>query len=74
MSNDSFTATTTRTMSAYTSVLALAPHSQSHPLFVGVQNGMLSHHNAITEYFLPEAVTKTSANGMTVTYELEVFL
>lgn len=28
---------------------------------------------ALTTYILPEPVTKTSANGMTVTYELEVF-
>lgn len=49
-----------------------------HPLTTekivcNTHNGTLMHKAAIAAYKLPSTVTKTSANGMTATYELEVF-
>ena len=36
-------------------------------------NGTVGNRSALTSYLLPTPVTKTSANGMTATYELEVY-
>lgn len=45
----------------------------SEKIVCNTKSGMLHHKAAIAAYKLPETVTKTSANGMTATYELEVF-
>ena len=52
--------------------IILHPVAKKHTLPCAGENAWYNN-CAITSLVLPEPVTKTSANGMTVTYELEVF-
>jgi hypothetical protein len=45
----------------------------ANKLFCQIYIGAYYNHCAIAAYKLPAKVTKTSANGMTATYELEVY-
>lgn len=54
----------------YTYALCRHPFTTEELICV---SGYLYHNAAISAYKLATPVTKTSANGLTVTYELEVF-
>lgn len=71
----------TGSLAGYLSGLGLSSNTSAcciHPLtnekiICSTIGGALYHKAAIAAYKLPTTVTKTSANGMTATYELEVF-
>lgn len=51
----------------------LHPIINTEKMLCDTFGGYLYHNSALTTYILPTPITKTSANGMTATYELEVF-
>ena len=56
----------------YAKAVCLHPLTEEK-IVCSTANGNLIHRAAIAAYKLPSTLTKTSANGMTATYELEVF-
>ncbi|MCM1564931.1 MAG: hypothetical protein NC238_03045 [Dehalobacter sp.] len=71
LANDTIIAFTVGITSSYYSTALDILNTEK--MFLNIVSPTPLHNAAISTYILPEPVTKTEANGMTATYELEVY-